>query len=117
MAEVKTVELKVTTNIPDASKKIDGLKTSIDGAKESTKDLKKETETVSEGGFNKLGNSLSNLSPAFKSGIEGARSLGVQLLALAANPIGATILAVVGAVTLVYKAFASTNDGADKLEQ
>lgn len=117
MAEVKTVELKVTTNIPDASKKIDGLKTSIDGAKESTKDLKKETETVSEGGFNKLGNSLSNLSPAFKSGIEGARSLGVQLLALAANPIGATILAVVGAVTLLYKAFASTNDGADKLEQ
>jgi hypothetical protein len=117
MAEVKTVELKITTNIPDASKKIDGLKTSIDGAKESTKDLKKETETVNEGGFNKLGKSLSNLSPAFQSGIEGAKTLGVQLLALAANPIGATILAVVGAVTLLYKAFASTNDGADKLEQ
>ena len=117
MAEVKTVELKITTNIPDASKKIDGLKTSIDGAKESTKDLKKETETVSEGGFNKLGQSLSNLSPAFQSGIEGAKTLGVQLLALAANPIGATILAVVGAITLLYKAFASTNDGADKLEQ
>ena len=117
MAEVKTVELKITTNIPDASKKIDGLKTSIDGAKESTKDLKKETETVNEGGFNKLGQSLSNLSPAFQSGIEGAKTLGVQLLALAANPIGATILAVVGAVTLLYKAFASTNDGADKLEQ
>lgn len=117
MAEVKTVELKITTNIPDASKKIDGLKTSIDGAKESTKDLKKETESVNEGGFNKLGQSLSNLSPAFQSGIEGAKTLGVQLLALAANPIGATILAVVGAVTLLYKAFASTNDGADKLEQ
>lgn len=117
MAEVKTVELKITTNIPDASKKIDGLKTSLDGAKESTKDLKKETESVNEGGFNKLGQSLSNLSPAFQSGIEGAKTLGVQLLALAANPIGATILAVVGAVTLLYKAFASTNDGADKLEQ
>lgn len=117
MAEVKTVELKITTNIPDASKKIDGLKNSIDGAKESTKDLKKETESVNEGGFNKLGQSLSNLSPAFQSGIEGAKTLGFQLLALAANPIGATILAVVGAVTLLYKAFASTNDGADKLEQ
>lgn len=117
MSEVKTVELKVTSNIPDASKKIDGLKTSIDGAKESTKGLKKETESVNEGGFNKLGQSLSNLSPAFQSGIEGAKTLGVQLLALAANPIGATILAVVGAVTLLYKAFASTNDGADKLEQ
>jgi len=117
MAEVKTVELKITTNIPDASKKIDGLKTSIDGAKESTKGLKKETESVNEGGFNKLGESLSNLSPAFQSGIQGAKTLGVQLLALAANPIGATILAVVGAVTLLYKAFASTNDGADKLEQ
>lgn len=117
MAEVKTVELKVTTNIPDATKKIDGLKTSIDGAKGSTKELKKETESVTEGGFNKLGNSLSNLSPAFQSGIQGAKALGVQLLALAANPIGATILAVVGAVTLLYKAFASTNDGADKLQQ
>jgi hypothetical protein len=43
--------------------------------------------------------------------------LGKQMWALVANPIGAVIAALVGAITLLYKAFTSTNDGADKLDQ
>jgi chromosome segregation ATPase len=46
-----------------------------------------------------------------------AKSLGTQLLTLAANPIGATILAVVGAITLLYKEFTSTKAGGEQLEQ
>jgi hypothetical protein len=43
--------------------------------------------------------------------------LGKQMWALVANPIGAVIAALVGAITLLYKAFTSTNEGADKLDQ
>lgn len=117
MAEVKTIELQINTNIPDASKKIDGLKSSVEGAKTSVKGFKNETEKISSSGFDKLSGSLSNVSPKLNTAISGAKAFGAQLLLLAANPVGATIIAVVGAVTLLYKAFTSTKAGGEALER
>jgi uncharacterized protein YbjT (DUF2867 family) len=87
------------------------------GSVQKSFEAPKFVDDVNNGGFEKLGGSLSKLSPAFKSGIEGAKSLGTQLLTLAANPIGAVILAIVTGVTLLYKAFASTKAGGEQLER
>lgn len=117
MAEKKVIELQVNTNIQDTSKKIDGLKSSVEGAKTSVKGFKNETEKISSSGVDKLSGSLSNISPAFKNGIAGAKAFGTQLLLLAANPVGAVIIAVVGSLTLLYKAFTSTKAGGEALER
>jgi hypothetical protein len=67
--------------------------------------------------FSQLKEQLSNTVPAFNSASSGASSLGKQLLALAANPIVLIIVAIVGALTLLYKAFTSTFEGGQKVEQ
>lgn len=59
----------------------------------------------------------SKLSPAIGGAISGMKAMLVQMWAIVANPIGAVIAAIVLGLTALYKAFASTNDGADKLEQ
>lgn len=117
MAEKLIIDLQVNSNIQDTSKKVDGLKTSVNDAKTSVKGFKNETEKINTGAIDKLGGSLSNLSPAFKNGITSAKQLGSQLLLLAANPIVAVTLSLVAAVGLLFKAFSSTKAGADQLSQ
>jgi hypothetical protein len=71
----------------------------------------------SAGAFSKIKSSLNALPGAAGAASQSVTGLGATLKALASNPIVLIITALVGALTLLYKAFTSTNDGADKMEQ
>jgi len=85
--------------------------------------LKKQTEELNKtmdqnsGSFSKLKNTLGQVVPGLDAAADGAAGFGKQLWLLVANPIVAIIAGIVAALALLYKAFTSTNDGADKLEQ
>jgi hypothetical protein len=117
MAEKIILDLEVKTNIDQTTKQVDGLKNSVDNTNTSVKGFKKETDKIDTGGIDKMQGSISSLSPALGRGISGVKALGSQLLILAANPVGAVIMAIVAGLTLLYKAFTSTKDGADKVSQ
>ena len=61
--------------------------------------------------------SLSAIPGPIGGVIQGAKALNASLMKLVANPIGAVIAAIVLALTALYKAFASTKAGAEKLDQ
>jgi hypothetical protein len=117
MAEKIILDLEVKTNIDQTTKQVDGLKNSVDNTNTSVKGFKKETDKIDTGGIDKMQGSISSLSPALGKGVSGVKALGSQLLILAANPVGALIMAIVAGLTLLYKAFTSTKDGADKVSQ
>lgn len=91
--------------------------------KKVQEDLSKQTKELnttldkSGGSFSKLKETLGGTIPGFQGATQGASGLGKQLWLLVANPIVAVLALIVGGLMLLYKAFASTNDGADKLEQ
>ena len=103
MAEEINYNVKVNTN--DATKNINSLQSSLEGV-------------VGEGGkIDGLTQKFSAMPGALGQASNAMSGLGKQMWALVANPIGAVIAALVGAITLLYKAFTSTNEGADKLDQ
>jgi hypothetical protein len=118
MAEVKTVELKITTNIPDASKKVNELKESLKGVKTEAGSLNEEVTKSSKLGevFGQLKQGAESLIPGLK-GAEGAASgLGKQFLALVANPIGLIITGIVVGLKFLYEAFQSSIAGGKELK-
>jgi hypothetical protein len=103
MAEEINYNVKVNTN--DATKNLNGLQSSMEGV-------------IGEGGkIEGVAQKFGSLPGPIGNAANAMGGLGKQMWALVANPIGAVIAAVVGAITLLYKAFTSTNEGADKLDQ
>lgn len=103
MAEEINYNVKVNTG--DATKNLNSLQSSIEGV-------------VGEGGkVDGLSQKFGSLPGPVGNAANAMGGLGKQMWALVANPIGAVIAALVGAITLLYKAFTSTNEGADKLDQ
>jgi len=103
MAEEINYNVKVNTN--DATKNLNSLQSSMEGV-------------IGEGGkIDGITQKFSAMPGALGQASTAMNGLGKQMWALVANPIGAVIAALVGAITLLYKAFTSTNEGADKLDQ
>ena len=103
MAEEINYNVKVNTN--DATKNLNGLQSSMEGV-------------IGEGGkIEGVAQKFGSLPGPIGNAANAMGGLGKQMWALVANPIGAVIAALVGAITLLYKAFTSTNEGADKLDQ
>jgi hypothetical protein len=108
-----TEEIKIVVNTGNSDKKVKDLGKGIDdiGIKSQDAGVKGQS------GFGKIGNSIGGLSPALDRGISGMKGMLVQMYAILANPLGLALIVIVGALTLLFKAFTSTNEGADKLEQ
>ena len=119
MAIEKVIDIKVTSNLDNANKSVTGLKDNLKDTSNAANKTEKSVSDVSKstGGITSLGDSLGKLSPTFASASSGASALLKQMILLVSNPLGATIVAIVGAMTLLFKAFSSTKDGADKLSQ
>lgn len=66
--------------------------------------------------FDALKTSIRSTIPALDGASSGVSSFGKQLWALAANPIVLILTAIVGALTLLYKAFTMTDAGAQKIQ-
>jgi len=110
-------------SIKQTKKALSDAKVGSKEYKDAQAQLKKQTDDLnktmdqSSGSFGKLKNTLGATVPGFQGASAGASGLGKQLWLLVANPIVAVIAGIVAALTLLYKAFTSTNAGADKLEQ
>jgi len=74
-----------------------------------------DTTKASTGNFSKLKQGLTDMSPALGGVQDGIGKVGQAFKILLANPIVLVITAIVGALTLLYKAFTSTADGADQV--
>jgi hypothetical protein len=103
MAEEINYNIKVNTN--DATQSVNNLNSSIQGVGKSS--------TAIDG----IGAKLGAIKGPVGTAIQSVQGFGKALLVLAANPIVLTITAIVGAVTLLYKAFASTKEGGEKVSQ
>jgi hypothetical protein len=68
------------------------------------------------GFMSQFGNSLQSLPGPIGGVIQSIVGMGKALWALVANPIGAVIAAIVASLMLLYKAFTSTDSGANKLQ-
>jgi hypothetical protein len=64
-----------------------------------------------------LGKNIEGLNSPITSAISGFKALVIQMFAIVANPIGAVLAVIVGAVALLGKAFLSTEAGGDKLQK
>lgn len=136
MADVE-IRGKISVDTGNTQKSVNEMLESIKQTKAALKDakvgseeykaaqasLKKQTDDLnktmdqSSGSFSKLKGTLGQVVPGLDAASEGAAGFGKQLWLLVANPIVAIIAGIVAALTILYKAFTSTNDGADKLEQ
>lgn len=118
MSDVKTIELKLITNIPDASKKVNELKESLKDVKTEAGTLNEEVGKTSKLGevFGQLKQGAESLIPGLK-GAEGAASgLATQFMALVTNPIGLIITAIVVGLKFLYEAFQSSVAGGKELK-
>jgi hypothetical protein len=108
-----TEEVKIVVNTGNSDKKVKDLGKGIDdiGIKSQDAGVKGQS------GFGKIGNSIGGLSPALDRGISGMKGMLVQMYAILANPLGLALIVIVGALTLLFKAFTSTKEGAESLEQ
>lgn len=125
MANENDQEIKITfdTNAKDAAKDSNTLGKSLDTVEKKTGTLSKSNAELSKtqkdakksgdeqkAGFEDLGSGIGDT-------IGQVKGLGKQFLALLANPIILFLAAIVAALALLFKAFTSTNDGADKMER
>jgi hypothetical protein len=92
------------------------LKAGEEELAKAQKDLAAAQEK-SSGAFSKIKGSLNELPGAAGAASKGVTGLGATFKALIANPVVLVITAIVGALTLLAKAFSSTRKGADLIAQ
>ena len=89
----------------------------------ATEDAKSSVEKLSntqqkaEKSTKSLGENIQGLDNPISGAISGFKALLVQMFAIVANPIGAVLALIVGAVTLLGKAFFSTEANGNKLQK
>lgn len=117
---------KTATSMNDLTDSISSLENELkktDLGSDKFKQLQRELKN-SQGALESAKNSTTSLSERFTSipgpigqVAQGVKGLNTAFKALLANPIGLVLAAIVVALTALYKAFASTKAGAEKLEQ
>jgi len=121
MALVKTIILKADTK--GAVKGVDDLDKSLSKTEVSQKKLKNATkdttkaQDASKKAAQRNAAGFEAVNKATGGAIRGVRGLIKQMWLLVANPIGAVVAAIVLGFTALYKAFASTKAGGEKLAQ
>jgi hypothetical protein len=92
------------------------LKTAEDQLKKSTTDLGKAAQDGG-GSFSKLKEGIASVPGPLNAVSEGGSKVNTIFKTLAANPLLLILTAIVGVLTLLYKAFTNTFEGAEKVEQ
>ena len=121
--EEERVKIIFDTNAADAAKDNNKLSKSLDSVEDSTKKATKSTKASSEAN-EKSSKSTKDQSKAFEDldgsigqAISGFKAMLKQMWLIVANPLILTVVAIVGGLALLFKAFTSTNEGADKFDQ
>jgi len=108
-AEMKKMELGSKEYVTQMAK-VKDLKGILD---EHNQALKKAGQST--GFFGNLKDKLTSIPGPAGAAVNGLMGMGKAMWALVANPIGATIAAIVAGFMLLYKAFTSTDSGANQL--
>jgi hypothetical protein len=121
MAIEKTIILNADTKgavkgIDDVNKSLGKTEVSQKKLKDATKDTTK-AQSASKKAAQRNAAGFEAVNKATGGAIRGVRGLIKQMWLLVANPIGAVIAALVLGVTALFKAFASTKGGGEKLAQ
>lgn len=111
MAEDLEQKIKLTyeTNADEVGQKVNKLDDSIEKTTEAQKESTKASGSQLKG--------LENLGGGIGSTISGMKGMLKQMWLIIANPLGLIIAAIALALVGLFKAFTSTNDGADKFDQ
>jgi hypothetical protein len=104
--EIVVKSEKATKGVKDLKGQINEVGTASDNA------TKKTTQ-----GFKGTESAISGVSPALSQTISGMKGMLKAMVAIVANPLGLVLVAIVGALTLLFKAFTSTKAGGEQLEQ
>ena len=119
MAEEKVVNLKINSNVVETTEDVKKLNSALDNTAKEVENVNEAGQGTSKltSGFNKAGDAVEALQPGLKGAVSGMKAMLVQMWAIVANPIGLVVMAIVGALTLLYKAFENSFAGGEKLEQ
>jgi hypothetical protein len=119
MAITKVVDLQVKSNLDATTADVKELNQEM--SKTATEAGKVSKEMNKAGGskelFEGITNVIGEMHPALGRAESGFKGVLVQMWAMVANPIGAIVAALVIGLSALYKAFTSTDEGADKLQQ
>lgn len=117
--EVGDLRKEFTKAKAGSEEQADALKRLAAAEKKLAEETEKLTETNEKAGgsFSKLKERLDSIPGPVGGAIEGVKGLGTAFKALLANPVVLVIVAIVGALSLLTKAFASTRAGGEKIAQ
>ncbi len=107
----------------NASANVQAFNKDVKDAKQSLTDIGATSSTTSKSlegastSFKNIREQIAGMPGAAGEATESVGRLNTVFKALAANPIALVITAIVGALTLLYKAFTNTFEGAEKVEQ
>ncbi|MFT3679432.1 MAG: hypothetical protein QM791_04115 [Ferruginibacter sp.] len=103
-------------NIKEVNKNLNEVKSNLANTSAQAGKTGKDIESGA-GSFGKLKSQIANLPGPLGQASQGVTSLTGAFKALLANPVGLILTALVGILTLLYKAFTNTFEGANKVEQ
>jgi hypothetical protein len=112
----KIIAAKIQVDTGQASTEVKDFKNSLADTSKELKDTNKQAGE-STGFFSNLKSKIGDMPGPLGAASEGVSSLSTTFKALLANPVVLVITLIVGALAALYKAFASTNDGGEKVEQ
>lgn len=121
----KIVE-KTVNNIQDLEKSVSDLEKEVKGSelgskafKEMNKELKKSKAALDEAKSStmSLSEKLAAIPGPVGAAVQGFQGLGTAFKAIMASPMALFITAIVTALTALYKAFTSTKEGGEKVQQ
>lgn len=103
-------------NIKEVNKNLTDVKGNLKDTGATAAATGKQVEG-SAGSFGKLKEQISAVPGPLGEAGEGVNKLGTAFKALLANPVVLVLTAIVGVLTLLYKAFTNTFEGGEKMEQ
>jgi hypothetical protein len=116
MADNRIIAAKVQVDTGTSNAQVKDLNKNLTGTQQALKQVGADTQGAGTH-FKGLRDQISTLPGPLGNASSGAQGLLGTFRALLANPIGAILTALVGVITLLYKAFTNTYEGGQKVEQ
>lgn len=110
------IKISFETNADETAKKVDNVNTKLDGTSKETEKVSKSQKQAADTSGNLVKN-LEGLNNPISSAISGFKAMIVQMWKIVTNPLGLILVAIVGSLTLLFKAFTSTKAGAEAFDR
>jgi hypothetical protein len=116
MADNRIIAAKVQVDTGTSNAQVKDLNKNLTGTQQALKQVGADTQGAGTH-FKGLRDQISTLPGPLGNATSGAQGLLGAFRAILANPIGAILTALVGVLTLLYKAFSNSHAGGEKLER